>query len=58
MEFINGAGPSPSDESRNELLKNIHEVLNDDYGIWSSSDLSEYDEEDRYLIGFGVGGPA
>ena len=57
MEFINGVGPTSSDESRNELLQNIHEVFNDDFGIWSM-DIEEYDEEDRYLVNFGVGGPA
>jgi hypothetical protein len=57
MEFINGECPAPSDESRNEILENISEVLNDHFGIWSMS-AEEYDEEDLYLIGFGVGGPA
>ena len=57
MEFINGVGPTSSNESRNELLENIHEVSNDDFGIWSV-DLDVYEDEDRYLVNFGVGGPA
>ena len=57
MEFINGVGPASSNESRNELLESIHEVFNDDFGIWSV-DMDEYEDEDRYLVNFGVGGPA
>ena len=57
MEFINEVGPTSSNESRNELLESIHEVFNDDFGIWSV-DMDEYEDEDRYLVNFGVGGPA
>ena len=57
MEFINGVGPTSSNGSRNELLENIQEVFNDDFGIWSV-DMDEYEDEDRYLVNFGVGGPA
>lgn len=57
MEFINGVGPTSSNESRNELLENIQEVFNDEFGIWSV-DMDEYEDEDRYLVNFGVGGPA
>lgn len=56
MEFINEVGPTSSNESRNELL-NVSEVLNDHFGIWSLSD-EDYEDDDLYLIGFGVGGPA
>lgn len=57
MEFINEVGPTSWNESRNENPEKVFEVLNDHFGIWSFDD-EEYDEEDRYLIGFGVGGPA
>jgi hypothetical protein len=57
MEFINGVGPTSSNESRNENLENIIEVFNDEFGIWSMS-TEDYEDEDRYLVNFGVGGPA
>lgn len=57
MEFINKVGPTLSDESRNESLENVFEVLNDHFGIWSFDD-EDYEDDDRYLVDFGVGGPA
>ena len=58
MEFINEEGPSSSNDSRNELLENvILHVLNDDFGVWSMN-TEDYEDDDRYLMEFGVGGPA